>query len=132
VFIYKAILNLPSKKRPKQIPTIKAEASGDVILASYPNLAKNNIPTISTHTLPHDKGQEKEDYHNPKAEEKKRQRFLNNPKILFPTAAVIIGAVTVFTVFGGGIMHQQFSPPSVTTMNNPPVAKTFSLPISML
>jgi Caspase domain/PsbP-like protein len=123
VYIYKAILNLPAKKRPKQIPTIKAEASGDVILARYPNLAKNNILSITTLTLPKDKVQDKEEYYRPKAEERKQQRFLNNPKILIPTAAVIIGAVTAFVVFGGGIIHQQSSPPFATTMNHPTVTK---------
>lgn len=39
-YIYKQILNLPSEKRPKQTPIIKAEAIGDTILANYPALGK--------------------------------------------------------------------------------------------
>jgi hypothetical protein len=40
-FIYRSILNLPAKKRPKQKPITKVEASGDIILAYYPDLAKS-------------------------------------------------------------------------------------------
>jgi hypothetical protein len=39
-YVYRTILNLPPKKRPKQKPITKVEASGDIILASYPNLVK--------------------------------------------------------------------------------------------
>jgi tetratricopeptide (TPR) repeat protein len=39
-YIYRAILNLPANKRPKQKPITKVEASGDIILANYPKLAK--------------------------------------------------------------------------------------------
>ena len=42
-YIYKAILNLPATKRPKQKPITKVEASGDIILASYPDLAKSKF-----------------------------------------------------------------------------------------
>ena len=47
-FIYKAILNLPPNKRPKQKPITKVEASGDIILASYPNLVKTASLVIPT------------------------------------------------------------------------------------
>ena len=40
-YIYRSILNLPARKRPKQKPITKVEASGDIILASYPNLVKS-------------------------------------------------------------------------------------------
>jgi hypothetical protein len=40
-YIYRSILNLPARKRPKQKPITKVEASGDIILASYPNLSKS-------------------------------------------------------------------------------------------
>jgi Caspase domain/Bacterial Ig domain len=40
-YVYRSILNLPPKKRPKQKPITKVEASGDIILASYPNLARS-------------------------------------------------------------------------------------------
>jgi hypothetical protein len=52
-YVYKAILNLPPRKRPKQKPITKVEASGDIILASYPNLSKstfsNPTPISSGH-----------------------------------------------------------------------------------
>ncbi len=41
-YIYKSILNLPIDKRPKQKPITKVEASGEIILASYPHLSKYN------------------------------------------------------------------------------------------
>jgi hypothetical protein len=47
-YIYRAILNLPAKKRPKQKPITKVEASGDIILASYPNLSR--LPSSSSST----------------------------------------------------------------------------------
>jgi hypothetical protein len=37
-YVYKAIMNLPIEKRPKQKPITRAEESGDVILANYPDL----------------------------------------------------------------------------------------------
>lgn len=40
-YIYKSIINLPINKRPKQKPITKVEASGDIILATYPKLYKN-------------------------------------------------------------------------------------------
>jgi tetratricopeptide (TPR) repeat protein len=39
-YVYRAILNLPARKRPKQKPITKVEASGNIILAHYPQLAK--------------------------------------------------------------------------------------------
>ena len=47
-YVYKAILNLPPKKRPKQKPVTKVEASGDIILAEYPELAKRDSSAILT------------------------------------------------------------------------------------
>jgi hypothetical protein len=41
-YIYKAIVDLPAKKKPKQTPIRKVEAGGDIILASYPKLARAN------------------------------------------------------------------------------------------
>jgi tetratricopeptide (TPR) repeat protein len=42
-YVYRAILNLPAKKRPKQKPITKVEASGDIVLAHYPQLAKAKV-----------------------------------------------------------------------------------------
>jgi len=44
-YVYRTILNLPAKRRPKQKPITKVEASGDIILASYPNLVKSRDVT---------------------------------------------------------------------------------------
>jgi len=116
------------------------EASGNIILASPTDLAQltsqdttpNASPataikekSASAPTLDENTESRRKRYHNPEAEKKKRQYLLNNPKILIPTTAVVIGAVTVWTIFGGSIMHQQ-SPPtaidqSVTTNLNKPV-----------
>jgi glutaredoxin len=38
--VYNTIMTLPPSKRPKQKPIMKLEASGDIILAYYPELAK--------------------------------------------------------------------------------------------
>jgi hypothetical protein len=50
-YIYRTILNLPPKKRPKQKPITKVEASGDIILASYPNLVKPAKDVASAVTI---------------------------------------------------------------------------------
>jgi hypothetical protein len=39
-YVYNSIMSLPHDKRPKQKPIRKIEASGDIILAHYPQLAK--------------------------------------------------------------------------------------------
>jgi hypothetical protein len=50
-YVYKAIMSLPADKRPKQMPITRAEESGDVILASHPELKpdtnKGLIPAVS-------------------------------------------------------------------------------------
>lgn len=139
-FVYDAIMSLPSEKRFNQKPVMILEASGNIILASPTDLAQltsqdttpNASPataikekSASAPTLDENTESRRKRYHNPEAEKKKRQYLLNNPKILIPTTAVVIGAVTVWTIFGGSIMRQQ-SPPtaidqSVTTNLNKPV-----------
>jgi uncharacterized protein YjbI with pentapeptide repeats len=42
-YIIRAIMSLPPDERPKQRPVIKAEESGNVILASYPKLRSSKI-----------------------------------------------------------------------------------------
>ncbi len=37
-YVYRTIMNLPIEKRPKQKPITRAEESGDVIFANYPEL----------------------------------------------------------------------------------------------
>jgi hypothetical protein len=39
-------MSLPPDERPRQRPVIKAEESGNVILASYPKLRSSNIEDI--------------------------------------------------------------------------------------
>ena len=39
-YVFNTISSLDPKKRPKQKPVIKAETSGDIVLAEYPDLAK--------------------------------------------------------------------------------------------
>jgi hypothetical protein len=51
-YVYRTILNLPPKKRPKQKPITKVEASGDIILASYPNLVKPAKDVATAVTAP--------------------------------------------------------------------------------
>ena len=62
-FIYRSILNLPAVKRPKQKPITKVEASGDIILASYPNLSRSkpvSSPILQTQFQPEPQALEKE------------------------------------------------------------------------
>jgi Caspase domain len=127
-YIHKAILKLPAKKRPKQKPIIKVEASGDIVLASYPNLAKHNTPTPSSFNDPpasiispiisppglnsQSRVDEKKDY----------LKLFSKSKILMLAIAVIIGSLMV-VVFSGGLIHQPFSPPMVTkpSSTQPPI-----------
>ena len=50
-YVYKEILNLPPDKRPKQKPIRKTEASGEIILATYPELKPARIEVILTSLL---------------------------------------------------------------------------------
>lgn len=47
-YVYKAIVNLPQNKRPKQTPIRKIEAGGDIILAHYSQLAKTKVASESS------------------------------------------------------------------------------------
>jgi tetratricopeptide (TPR) repeat protein len=47
-YVYNAILNLPPNKRPKQKPVTKTDASGEIILANYPYLARPEAEPIHT------------------------------------------------------------------------------------
>ena len=42
-YVYRAIMSLPLDKRPRQIPITRAEESGNIILASYPELKPRKI-----------------------------------------------------------------------------------------
>jgi hypothetical protein len=39
-YVYNTMMSLPPSKRPKQKPIRKVEASGDIVLASYPQLVR--------------------------------------------------------------------------------------------
>ena len=45
-YVYKKIVNLPPDRRPKQKPIRKTEASGEIILATYPDLKPARIEVI--------------------------------------------------------------------------------------
>ena len=45
-YVYKEIVNLPPDRRPKQKPIRKTEASGEIILAYYPDLKPTRIEVI--------------------------------------------------------------------------------------
>ena len=47
-FIYRQIGNLPSEKRPKQIPITKGESAGDIILTTYTHLGKDALKNIGS------------------------------------------------------------------------------------
>ena len=54
-YVIRAIMSLPPDERPKQRPVIKAEESGNVILASYPKLIPppaNSVPNNSIYESP--------------------------------------------------------------------------------
>jgi Tfp pilus assembly protein PilF len=50
-YVIKAIMGLPLDERPKQRPMLKTEESGNVILASYPDL-RSPLPTSSITPIP--------------------------------------------------------------------------------
>jgi hypothetical protein len=60
-YIYRTIMNLPPKRRPKQKPITKVEASGDIILAHYSKFAKMQAVDPNKDT---DNEQEKEPQRN--------------------------------------------------------------------
>jgi hypothetical protein len=95
-YIYREILNLPPKKRPKQKPITKVEASGDIILASYPHLAKSKSITSSiTPSIPLTPSIKKE---RKKSHTKlKRKKSHTKLKMLLSilVAVIIIGAIVV-------------------------------------
>ncbi len=47
-YVYREIMNLPYDKRPRQAPITRAEESGDIILASYPELPKKIEDTLAS------------------------------------------------------------------------------------
>jgi uncharacterized caspase-like protein len=56
-YVYRTILNLPPKRRPKQKPITKVETSGDIILAHYSKFAK--MRTVDEKPIENDESQDK-------------------------------------------------------------------------
>jgi hypothetical protein len=50
-YVYRAIMSLPLDKRPRQTPITRAEESGNIILASYPELKPKKIEDMLTSML---------------------------------------------------------------------------------
>ena len=50
-YVYRAIMSLPLDKRPRQTPITRAEESGNIILASYPELKSKKIEDMLTSML---------------------------------------------------------------------------------
>jgi tetratricopeptide (TPR) repeat protein len=50
-YVIRAIMSLPTDERPKQRPVIKAEESGNVVLASYPKLIPPPINPVSNNSV---------------------------------------------------------------------------------
>jgi len=51
-YVYKAIMSLPADKRPKKKPMTRAEESGDVILASHPEIKSDTKKSVIPAVLP--------------------------------------------------------------------------------
>jgi tetratricopeptide (TPR) repeat protein len=91
-YIIRSIMKLPVDERPRQRPMIKAEESGNVILASYPELRPPQPPSHIT-PIPN----------NPANAQEVRKGFLSRTKI---SIAVGIAAVLVI-VLGLALFNQQ-------------------------
>ena len=117
-YIYRAIMNLPPGKRPKQKPITKAETSGDIILASYPKLAvARSIPTPSPPQI------------KPPIKPKEGKPWIK-PKILIPIAAVsIVGIIIALNSISLPPIDNHYPVAlnnSVTTITNIPIAITLA------
>jgi hypothetical protein len=53
-YVYRAIMSLPADKRPRQKPITRAEESGDVILASHPEIRPDIKKSLTHAVLPTD------------------------------------------------------------------------------
>lgn len=124
-YIYKAIMNLPPGKRPKQKPVTKAETSGDIILASYPDLvpARPVPPTLPPPVSP------------PKPNGGKSWK---KAKILIPIVSVaVIGIVIALTFFGllrltpDSVDDQEPISPTPRIDNHYPIALNQSITTNM-
>jgi hypothetical protein len=99
-------MSLPPDERPRQRPVIKAEESGNVILASYPKLRPPPITPISIFSYPN--------YDSPikTREAAVRNGILGNKtKISTAVIATVIAVVIALTLF----YHYNHSPTTQST-----------------
>ncbi len=116
-YVYKAIVNLPQNKRPKQTPIRKIEAGGDIILAHYSQLAKAEAASESSiKKKPYSAiGKDNNDEYSLKLSRKYRWTL---PKVL-----ALISAAAILVVFINFVrmplLENNFSssngPPATTT-----------------
>ena len=95
-YVYKAIMSLPADKRPKQKPITRAEESGDVILASHPEIRPETKKGLTPAVLP-------TEYSDDISSGRRRKyQFLgrNRYRLLVP---IVAGAVAVIIIFLPGL-----------------------------
>jgi hypothetical protein len=137
-YIYRAILNLPATKRPKQKPITKVEASGDIILASYPDLAKSKFfassitpssPPTPSITKERKKSQktrlERKKSQKTRLERKKSQK--TRLKILIPVLIVVIIGTIIASKYIIPIIQSQYTPSEDIPKNMIKPAKTLEI-----
>jgi hypothetical protein len=92
-YIYRAIMSLPVDRRPKQRPITKAEESGNVILASHPELKPvPKEPTPVAASIPAKQG-------------KQKYQFLERNKYLLLIPIVIAAIVGIVLAGLFGFLH---------------------------
>jgi hypothetical protein len=99
-YVYRAIMSLPSDKRLRQTPLTRAEESGDVILASHPELERKMMEMAPTTTSDTKGVQIKQ------VQPKYRLLGRNKYRLMIPiiAAAVVVGSILVLVP--GSILRQ--------------------------
>jgi hypothetical protein len=105
-YVFNTISSLDPKKRPKQKPVIKAETSGDIVLAEYPDLAK----AIHEEPLAPDRGSRNNDY-NPTRQSK---------GVLSSTRILILVVVAIVATLSFGLTYWSQHIPNTPIPQNPP------------
>jgi hypothetical protein len=92
-YVYRAIMSLPADKRPRQTPITRAEESGDVILASHPELRK------VVETMPVKTSSVSKYSHTKQGQSRYQFLGLNRKQIMIPVivaaAAAVIGSILI-------------------------------------
>jgi hypothetical protein len=101
-YVYKAIMSLPADKRPKQKPITRAEESGDVILASHPEIRPDTKKGLTPAVLPTD---------GSSSGGGRRYRFLrrNRYRLVLPIVAAAV-AVIIVVIPGLNDFLQRYDP----------------------